>query len=292
MLASRFRQSADCVGADEASGNNYWFDATSIAMPVRAGDHYNASFALTAGASAGGRLAFATLALPSGTSLGAWTHIGGNQGQEGAGELDKPAATDGFAFVSLRAITNGARGKVEVSVPGSVLATTSCHYNSNTGAASADQTLCVPIASGSNWSASWTPTSAPPLVDVFWMPIQGGGVKLGTPQPRNANTTYAAGGRFPPWRHRHHGGGAVSATARLRRPEPVRAQSDRDCAGRQSAHRMHRGASVDGQRPDMPPGAIFLPVPRGTSYQAVLDRWTAGAAGVNVVLNWTPLTAV
>jgi len=321
VLASRFRQATDCVGsvslasgpdespqpgaaataagtacmkgidganADTASGNNYWLDATSIAMPIRAGDHYNASFALTAGASAGGRFAFATLALPSGTSLGAWTHVGGNQGQEGAGELDQTATSDGFAFVSLKGIINGARGKAEVSVPGSVLAITSCHYNTNTGAASSDQTLCVPIASGSNWTASWAPTSAPPLVDVFWMPIQGGGVKLGAPQPRDPNTTYTAeeDGFL-------HGSVNIVMEGPTPRLRAYVAKSQSDLSQILSAPDNYPPAACTAAHlwtasdRICPAGAIFLPVPCGAVYQVFGDR---DVTDTNIRLNWTPLT--
>ena len=127
---------------------------------------------------------------------------------------------------------------------------------------------------------------------VFWMPIQGGGVKLGAPQPRNANTTYTAEedgflhggiditqeGPYP----RLFAYVAQSASAL---GQMVAALDDNPPAACTAAHLWTASDRI------CPQGAIFLPVPRGTSYQAVLDRGTAGA-GVNVVLNWTPLTAV
>ena len=125
------------------------------------------------------------------------------------------------------------------------------------------------------------------------MPIQGGGVKLGAPQPRNANATYTAeedgflhGGiditeEGPTPRLFAYAAKSASALSQM-----VAALDDNPPAACTAAHLWTSSDRI------CPQGAVFLPVPRGTPYQAVMDRWTSGAAGVNVVLNWTPLTAV
>ncbi|HEX4293529.1 MAG TPA: MAC/perforin domain-containing protein [Rhizomicrobium sp.] len=322
VLASRFRRTADAVGSvslatgpDENpqpgslaaaagaaymkginggepnpnTGSNYWLDCTSIALPVRYGDHYSAKFARTGAASPGGRFAFAPLSLPAGTTLGAWTFVGSNQGKSGAGELDQTAATDGFAFVSLTADTDNARGLAEILLQaGTSLAMTSCHFFSPTGALSIAQSLCAPIAAGSNWAVRWTPTCAFPRVDVFWMPIQGGGVKLGAPQKRDPNTTYTAeeDGFL-------HGSANIVMEGPIPQLRAYVAQSQSDLSQMVAAPDNYPPVACTAAHlwtasdRICPAGAIFLPVPRGTAYQAPGYRDIVDA---DTTLNWTPLT--
>jgi hypothetical protein len=121
----------------------------------------------------------------------------------------------------------------------------------------------------------------------------GGGVKLGAPQTRDANTTYTAeeagflhGGIDITQEGRYLRLFAYAAQSASALSQMVAAIDDNPPAACTAAHLWSDSDRI------CPQGAIFLPVPRGTSYQAVLDRWAAGAAGVNIVLNWTPLTAV